>query len=69
MLVLWALRWSSVVLTASTMVGLGGMASWSLDDARVLRCACREEAPCHGGVVDRIIEVYADLNHKDYPMV
>jgi hypothetical protein len=51
------------------MVGLGGMASWSLDDARVLRCACREEAPCHGGVVDRIIEVYADLNHKDYPMV
>jgi hypothetical protein len=34
-----------VVLTASMMVGLDGVAPRSLDEGSVLRCARRKEAP------------------------
>jgi hypothetical protein len=38
-----ALRWSRLVLTASTTVGLGGAEPRSLDGGRMLRCERRED--------------------------
>jgi hypothetical protein len=40
-----ALWWSGLSLPASTTVGLGGVALWSLNGGRMLRCARRAGAP------------------------
>jgi hypothetical protein len=40
-----ALRWSGVSLPEWMMVGLGGMALWSFDGRRVLKCMLGMEVP------------------------
>jgi hypothetical protein len=64
----WLEGWRGVVRIASTTVGIGGAAPQGLSGRRV----CTQgggTAWHHGGIISKISEIYADLNHEDFSAV
>jgi hypothetical protein len=61
-----ALWWSGGSLPASMMVGLGGVAPWSLDEGRVLRYARRVGAPSSAMVALMVglVRGFASIYHS-----
>jgi hypothetical protein len=56
------------IFSTSTMVGLGGMVSWSLDGGHVLRCMRRAEEPSSAvmALVVGSVWILASIEHSGY---